>query len=66
MDAPRRTTDNDFAPFEPKVLEVVSVDTEEVMVTIGPRRITGLVSVTVKLENEARSARVYQDAAKRR
>jgi len=48
-----------------KVLSVVSVETNEVEVIIGPRRISGLVMVTAKLENEARSARVHHDAAKR-
>jgi hypothetical protein len=40
-------------------IEVVSVETDEVQGTIGPRRISGLVTNTTELSNEARIARVY-------
>jgi hypothetical protein len=44
-------------------IEVISVETDEVEVFIGPRRISGLVSNTTELEVEARAARVYRKPA---
>lgn len=44
---------------EESVLRVVSTDIDEVEVTVGPRRIHGLVMATAELEDEARAARVY-------
>jgi hypothetical protein len=51
---------------EQAVVEIVSVETEEVEGTIGPRRITGLVTNTTELSNEARTARVYGKRAQPR
>ena len=45
-------------------LEVVAIETEEVEMVIGPRRIHGLVNRTAEMENEIRAARVYAQAAK--
>jgi len=57
--------DNDLRKVEQNGFAVVSVQTDEVPVTVGPRRITGLIFHSAQQENEARSARVYHDAAKR-
>ena len=45
-------------------LEVVAVESDEVEVAVGPRRIQGLVMRTAEVENEARAARVYAQAVK--